>query len=367
VRPVRPSRGRGPLRERLEAASTVTGAPVVIATHPGHTGHAQPGHPESPERVVAVLSRLAGFGPKLTHVEAVSGPAVDEAIRRIHSDAHLARLDRAAAGSGTLDADTYTTRDSVLAARGATAAGLAALESVLDGRARSAMAVVRPPGHHAEPERTMGFCLINHVAVLARAAQVAGCERVAILDWDVHHGNGTQAAFLTDPTVFFASLHQWPLYPGTGWFTETGVGAGVGATLNVPLPAGTGDAGYAAAFERLVAPAVAQFGPDILLVSAGFDAHWRDPLASQLMTTDGFGSLAASVIEMAGALCGGRVVATLEGGYDLDALAEGTGATVGAFAGVADPGPRTTRAPPWDEDVDEALARIEAIRRAIGG
>jgi acetoin utilization deacetylase AcuC-like enzyme len=288
-----------------------------------------------------------------------------EAALRVHTPDYLERLASACERGDMLDADTYTTRWSLDEALDASACGLAVLDEVLSGRARCGLSLVRPPGHHAEPGRAMGFCLVNHVAVLARAAQAAGVDRVAIIDWDVHHGNGTGAAFLADSSVLYASLHQWPLYPGTGWFTQRGTGQGNGVTLNVPLPPGSGDTAHLAAFDTLVAPRVATFAPGLILVSAGFDAHWRDPLATQRMTATGFHALGSRVAGLADALCSGRVVATLEGGYDLEAVAAGVAATVAALAGQPSPEDPLGE-PPRPEDVDAALARIAAIEADWG-
>jgi acetoin utilization deacetylase AcuC-like enzyme len=182
--------------------------------------------------------------------------------------------------------------------------------------------MVRPPGHHAEADRAMGFCLFNNVAVGAAWARVRGLERVAIVDYDVHHGNGTQWIFYEDPTVLFVSSHQYPFYPGTGAAEERGRGAGVGYTVNVPLPAGSTDADFAQAYRDVVIPALQDFRPQLVLVSAGFDAHERDPLAGMLMTTDGYGALTAMLLQAADDLCDGRIVFVTEGGYDTRSLAE---------------------------------------------
>jgi acetoin utilization deacetylase AcuC-like enzyme len=254
-------------------------------------------------------------------LEVAARPATTDELLRVHTSAHLQRLARAAREGASLDADTYTTASSLEAAQAAAGVGLSLVRRVLGGEARRGVALVRPPGHHAEPDRAMGFCLVNHAAVMARAAQTVTrldggtVAKVAVLDFDVHHGNGTQAAFETDPSVLYVSMHQFPLYPGTGWFTERGRDGGFGTVANVPLPAGTGDAGHLAAFDVLVAPLVREFEPDLVILSAGFDAHWRDPLAGQLMTVRGFRMLSLRVAELAEELCGGRVVATLEGGY----------------------------------------------------
>ena len=191
------------------------------------------------------------------------------------------------------------------------------------GEWRNAMCLVRPPGHHAEAEQAMGYCLINNAAVAARHLQAThGLERVAILDFDVHHGNGTQHLFEEDPSVFFASLHQWPLYPGTGEAKERGIGDGEGATMNIPLPAGSDNARYLRELEERVLPAIEAHRPQALILSAGFDAHERDPLGSMKITTEGYGELTTLILDLADKCCEGRVISLLEGGYDLDGLAD---------------------------------------------
>ncbi len=205
------------------------------------------------------------------------------------------------------------------------------VDRLLAGEDDTAFCALRPAGHHAEREQPMGFCLFNNVAVAAAHLRARGVPRVAIVDWDVHHGNGTQHAFESDPTVFYASLHQWPWYPGTGAESERGVSAGVGTTLNCPLAAGTGDREWLGALETKVIPAIEAFDPGFVLVSAGFDAHERDPLSHTLVTTDGFRRMAQLVKALAESRCGGRLVALLEGGYDLDALADSAEACVGTM------------------------------------
>ena len=240
--------------------------------------------------------------------------ATPEEIGRCHTRAHLEAM-RAVTERSLLDLDTVASETSYEAAARAAGVAIAAVE-------REAFALVRPPGHHALAERAMGFCLFNNVAVAARHAQaVLGLERVAIVDFDVHHGNGTEAIFLDDSSVLFVSLHQWPFYPGTG-----GPGTGNETTINVPLPAGSGDADYARAFEEIVEPAVAAFAPDLVLVSAGFDAHEGDPLAGMELTVDGFGHLARGCAALAP-----RLAAVLEGGYNLETLPALVAAAQDAF------------------------------------
>jgi acetoin utilization deacetylase AcuC-like enzyme len=222
---------------------------------------------------------------------------------------------------GRLDGDTTLSAASFEAALASVEGAREAVRRVADGRWTNAFVLARPPGHHAERAQALGFCLFNNAAVAAREAQQAGLARVAILDWDVHHGNGTQHLFEEDSTVFYASLHQWPLYPGTGRRGERGRGAGEGTTLNVPMEVGSGDREWLGALEELVLPALEAFAPDVLLVSAGFDAHADDPLAGCRVTTDGFARMTALARGLADARCEGRLVSLLEGGYDLAALA----------------------------------------------
>ncbi|MFI5404079.1 MAG: histone deacetylase, partial [Planctomycetota bacterium] len=254
---------------------------------------------------------------------------------RVHDADYVRGVEAAIArGARVLDeGDTRVSADSYRAALAAAGGAVRAVEGVIDGTWRNAFVAVRPPGHHAERGTAMGFCLFNSAAVAAAHARAAlGLERVAILDWDVHHGNGTQHLFEEDGQVFFASLHQWPLYPGTGLARERGRGAGVGATLNCPQEPGSGDREWLGAFEGTVLPAVEAFRPELVIVSAGFDAHERDPLAQTRLSTAAFRTMTESVLEVARKCCRGRVVTLLEGGYDLEALADCVEAHVGALA-----------------------------------
>lgn len=277
------------------------------------------GHPERPERI-AVLLEAVDEHPGRRRVAARA--ASRDEIARVHEERHI---DRVAATAGRshfmFDADTHTSADSWSTALLAAGGVLAAVEAVLRGEVRNAFALVRPPGHHAERDRAMGFCLFNNVAVAAAALRDRhGLERVLVVDWDVHHGNGTQHIFEQDPSVLYVSTHQYPFYPGTGAATEVGSGRGRGYTVNIPLPPGCGDPEYVAAFARIVLPIARAFSPDFVLVSAGFDPHRNDPLASMQVTEAGFGALARSLLAVAEECCGGRLVAVLEGGYDTTAL-----------------------------------------------
>jgi acetoin utilization deacetylase AcuC-like enzyme len=235
---------------------------------------------------------------------------------------------------------------------------MAATEAVLEGRVDSAYALVRPPGHHATAQRSMGFCLFNNVAVAAAwALETQGLQRVAIVDFDLHHGNGTADIFAADPRVLYVSTHQYPFYPGTGHWRERGQGAGQGTELNIPLPAGVGDDGYAMAYERLALPLLRRFRPELMLVSAGYDAHWADPLAWMLLSIDGYRRIVELLLGAARELCPGRLVFCLEGGYHSDALSHGVATT---FAALLDR-PYADPLGPANEPEEEVEARLEEI------
>ncbi|MCA9484785.1 MAG: histone deacetylase, partial [Nitrospina sp.] len=247
-----------------------------------------------------------------------------EDITRIHDADHAEMVQRACnEGRSYLDADTTISPRSYDAALLSAGAGLTAVDLVVDGKADNVFCAVRPPGHHAERDRAMGFCLFNNVAITARyAQQVKGLERIFIFDWDVHHGNGTQHSFYSDPTVFYASAHQYPFYPGTGGQDETGTGDGLGTTLNFPMRAFSGDEDYLGIVENRLIPHMHRFQPDLIIISAGFDAHADDPLAQINLSADCFGQMTAMIKDAANDLCGGRLISMLEGGYNLDALAD---------------------------------------------
>ncbi len=275
-------------------------------------------HPEHPGRLEAIRARLEkeGLAERCQRVEARE--ATQEELASVHTEEHIRAMDATARRDFTqLDPDTYACRDSVTAARLA-AGGLAEMTaSVLEGRIDNGFALLRPPGHHAEADHAMGFCLFNNVAIAARAAQRQGAGRILIMDWDLHHGNGTQNSFWDDPGVLYFSTHQFPFYPGTGAILETGGEKARGRTVNVPWPGGMGDAEYLAAFDRVLLPIAARFGPQLVLVSCGFDAAEGDLLGEMRLTPEGYATLTSRLL----ALARGRLVLALEGGYNLDAIA----------------------------------------------
>ncbi len=292
------------------------------------------GHPESPERLRAIVARLESSGLLARLVRIVPRPAEDEWITQIHSPQYVETLKRHRPSSGRvqLDPDTSMSPGSLPAAYLAAGGVLAACDAIVQGTVRHAFCAVRPPGHHAERTRAMGFCLFNHVAIAARYLQKRhGLSRVLIVDWDVHHGNGTQHSFEDDPSVLFFSTHQYPHYPGTGRATETGTGAGEGFTINVPMEAGEGDEAYVDVFQRVLVPAAERFKPECVLISAGFDAHKDDPLASMGLTEAGYRDLTAIVAGIAARHAQGRLLSSLEGGYNLTALASSVQAHIQAL------------------------------------
>ncbi len=305
---------------------------VVLAGPIGHGAHVGEEHPERPDRVVAAMEGLGDLDLDTDLVGVEVAPATDGDLLRVHSRAHLDHLERlASAGGGHIDPDTFVTGDSWDTARMAAGAGLAVAAEL--GRRGDGLGVVvaRPPGHHATRRQAMGFCLVNNVAVLAASLAETGA-RVLVTDWDVHHGNGTQDIFWEDPRVLYVSTHEWPLYPGTGAADEVGAGAGLGTTVNLPVPAGaTGDV-LRRGLEEIAAPVVEAFAPDWVLVSAGFDAHRADPLAGLVLSDGDFAELASLVGGWAPGP--GRLVLFLEGGYHLGAVRASMAASAGRLVGA---------------------------------
>jgi acetoin utilization deacetylase AcuC-like enzyme len=314
------------------------------------------GHPESPERLDAILSDL-GRAPLAGVTIEAPRLVTDTEIDAVHDAGYRRVLADAAGQSVELDPDTMTSPGSWEAARLSAGAAVGAVEAVMSGQAQNAFALVRPPGHHALPYRAMGFCLLNNVAIAAEAARRAGAARVAILDWDVHHGNGTQDMFAARDDVLYMSIHQYPFYPGTGAAHEVGRGAGRGTTINCPLPGGQQDADYGVAFHDLFLPAARAFAPDLILISAGFDAHARDPLAEMQVTERGYAAMTSVMMQLAAETCGGKLALMLEGGYDLAALAGSVRATLEALTGRRDDFPHGAGR--------EAPAAVAAARGAL--
>lgn len=307
-----------------------------LVFHPDYLLHdTGAGHPERPERLAAVMEYLKELGALKLVTPIEPQPAEDMWLHQVHPEAYLRYLEESAAKAPfSLDPDTPISEHSYRIAKLATGGVLTAVDEVMEGRINNAFVVVRPPGHHALAERAMGFCLINHVAVAARYVQKKyGLKHVLIVDWDVHHGNGTQDIFYEDPTVFYFSTHQWPYYPGTGAAEDTGYGAGAGTTLNVPLAAGAGDTEVVHAFENKLVPAAEAFRPDFVFISAGFDAHQDDPLASLQLTESGYQELTRIVKDIAARFADGRLVSLLEGGYNLDALSRSVDTHIRTLAG----------------------------------
>jgi acetoin utilization deacetylase AcuC-like enzyme len=335
--------------------------PTLITTDTQLLAHDPgPGHPEAPARLAAVLDHLARspIAGTATHHPR---PASDAEIEAVHSPAYHRSLRALDGVTARLDPDTATSPGSYAAAVLAAGAAVGAVEEVWGGRADNAFALVRPPGHHAEAEHAMGFCLFNNAAIAGETARRLGARRVMIVDWDVHHGNGTQHTFEERSDVLYLSSHQSPFYPGTGAAEEVGVGAGAGFTVNCPLPAGQGDADFGAVFHDLFLPAGEAFRPDLIIVSAGFDAHVRDPLAEMCATERGFAAMCSSLKELARKHCGGKLVLILEGGYHLEALAQSVRACLEVLTGARQetfPGGVGDDAPAAIRRTREALRRV---------
>jgi acetoin utilization deacetylase AcuC-like enzyme len=308
-------------------------APTLVFTDPLFLAHDPgPGHPECSSRLEAILDDL-GADPVAGVERRAPRSATDEEILAVHGAEYLETLRSFAGRRARLDADTVASPRSFEAARLAAGAAVGAVEAVFAGEARNAFVLARPPGHHAEASQAMGFCLFNSVAIAAEAGRRLGAERVMIVDWDVHHGNGTQHTFERRRDVLYASSHQWPLYPGTGASHEIGRGEGEGFTVNCALPAGQTDADFGAVFHELFLPVGQAFRPDLVLVSAGFDPHARDPIGRMEVSERGFAAMCSGLRDLAEAACGGKLVLLLEGGYDLAALAGSTRACLEVLTG----------------------------------
>jgi len=329
---------------------------------PIYLQHDLKGHPESRQRLEAILDTLDRYSMRgrLTHIPAI--PISPERLERVHSARYIEQVQRLSQrGGGHLDMDTYVRPASYDAALMAAGGLVEATRAVLDREQTNAFALVRPPGHHALGNRGMGFCLFNNVAVAARyALEERGLDRVLIIDFDVHHGNATQDEFDSDPSVMYISSHQYPHYPGTGHWNETGRGSGAGTIVNIPLAGAVGDEGFSRILREIVGPAAWRFQPELILVSAGYDAHWDDPLANMLLSVAGYAAIAQALVDLADELCEGRIVFTLEGGYHLEALAYSVLNTFAVLLGdenwsMVDP---LGSSPHGERSVDEIIARV---------
>ncbi len=359
--------------------------PVTLFTSSRFGDHlTPPGHPERIERfevMQAIASEFRKGGGEVMEPR----PATREELARVHHADYVGLIAETAGRATALDADTFTSPETYEVACLAAGAAISAVDFVLDDvevpdlrrearptdapgllraagpGARRALALVRPPGHHAEADRAMGFCFFNNVAVAAAHARARGLERVAIVDYDVHHGNGTQWAFYTDPSVLFISSHQFPYYPGTGSSIEIGRGDGTGFTVNLPLTAGATDADYALVYSRVAVPVLQQFKPELILVSAGYDAYLDDPLGGMRLSSACFGELTAMIAAVADEQCAGRVVAVTEGGYSLQGLAEGLRETIAALDEAAPGERRLLRAGAAGTDTSRGTATLKTV------
>ncbi len=298
--------------------------------------HKQVGHPERPERLESIITELTSTGLRDALEQIPSRAAPLEELTEVHSATYVQQVKEVGRHKGGyLDADTYTNQYTYSAAVVAAGSLIDLTQAVIKGHARNGFALVRPPGHHATPSQAKGFCIFSNVGLTARIARHT-LDRVAIVDFDVHHGNGTQDIVEADPNILFISSHQYPFYPGTGSLYDLGPDVGEGSTINLPLSASVGDAGFRAIYEEVILPALHKFAPDLILVSAGYDAHWQDPLAALDLTLSGCAWISQALVEAAETLCEGKIVFSLEGGYDLDVLAWGVTNSFKAMLGRTD-------------------------------
>jgi len=327
--------------------------------------HTMPGHPENAKRLAAIMDYLTDqqLLPQLSNVP--SRMATPDELMYGHHPRYIELVEETCRwGGGMLDADTYTNELSFEAASHAVGGLIDLTTAVVRGELQNGFALVRPPGHHAVPGRAMGFCLFGTVAIAARAARRdLKLERIAIVDFDVHHGNGTQAILNEDPDILFVSSHQYPFYPGTGAIDEIGVGQAERTIVNLPLSVMTGDEGFKKLYGDFVFPVLRRFSPELILISAGFDAHWNDPLANIGLTLKGYHWLVQGLIALAHELCEGRIVFTLEGGYNLDVLAPGVGNVFRALLGQSEPDDPIGVSPWTEPDVSTLLAQLKEVHR----
>lgn len=313
-----------------------------------------PFHPEKPGRLWSMVEHFRQVGMAGT-AWAEPEPATPAWLERVHDPSYVRHMSALAGKDARLDADTALSPGSIHAAMLAAGAAVEAVEAVVAGEAANAFALVRPPGHHAERDQAMGFCLFNNIAVAAaHAVEQLGLERVLIVDWDVHHGNGTQHTFYDRKDILFFSTHRFPFYPGTGDFWEAGAGDGLGYTVNVPLPPGLGDADHASVFREVLFPVADAYRPQLVLVSAGFDSHLADPLGGMRMSEDGFAFLCGMAKALANKHADGRLVLVLEGGYNFDALSASASACLSVMTGGSSPEPQGVPSPVCERAISEA-------------
>ncbi len=325
--------------------------------------HTQPGHPESARRLEAIVTELETSSLLAELQPASTRAATVEELTRIHPLSMIEYVqDVSQAGGGQLDPDTYANAHTFSAASVAAGSLIDLTLTVVHGGLRNGFALVRPPGHHATHDRSMGFCVFSNVALAAKAALAqGGLERIAIVDFDVHHGNGTQAVCEDDPSILFLSTHQYPYYPGTGGLQETGRGEGEGTTINFPLPAGVGDTGFETLYTEVLVPALQRFVPQLILVSAGYDAHWQDPLAGLGLSLQGMARISKILVKLAEQMCEGKIVFTLEGGYDMEVLKQGVANSIRALLGRDDFTDSIGPCPYPEPDLAEFLAEVKRI------
>jgi acetoin utilization deacetylase AcuC-like enzyme len=321
-----------------------------------------PGHPERPERAEVMDAVAARWRERGTEIIAPREATIEQ-LARVHDRDHIRRMSETTIKAAQLDPDTYTSPESYAVALLAAGAAIDAVERVMGDAHKAAVALVRPPGHHAERDRAMGFCLFNNVAVAAAHARAQGAAKVAIVDYDVHHGNGTQHIFETDPHVLYISTHQFPYYPGTGAADEIGREAGKGFTVNVPLEAGAVDEDFQVAFSTVVLPVLRQFEPDLIIVSAGVDAHEHDPLGGMRLSTAAFAAMTRELRAVAEECCRGRILSVIEGGYDLEALSASLDAIIEAHAIPASASPVVW--PVSGVASDRGARAVQTVREAL--
>lgn len=339
--------------------------PLGLLDDPLFDRHRSRGHhPERPERLAA--ARAGVLRANVPTISVAGRDASHDELLTVHAESYLEDLARLVGREGQLDPDTYLSCESVAAARRAAGGACALVDAMVAGTIERGVALLRPPGHHARPDQAMGFCLLNNVAVAAAHARTLGLSRIAIVDFDVHHGNGTQEMFWDDPCVVYVSLHQAPFYPGTGDATEVGDGEGKGATVNVPLSSGAGDAEYAAAFERIVLPVLDEHRPELVLVSAGYDAHRNDPLAGMRLDAGSYARMTESLVGIAEHHAGGKIALVLEGGYDLSGLEASLSASLRALAGESLSLPRPSHpGAVFEREIERARAVLGTYWRSL--